>query len=126
VLGVVLTGRFICELCLLAAAAAWGVGTASQAWSQILLAFGALLLVGVIWGSFLSPKARVALPLPARLLLEVALFLIVSAGLWAVDYPGLAIGLFVADLVILGLLFALGEEPGRRYGASPTDVTASG
>jgi len=122
----VLTGRFICELCLLAAAAAWGIGTASQAWSQILLGFGALLVVGVVWGTFLSPKARVALPLPARLLLEAALFLTVSAGLWAVGYPGLAIALFVADLVIFGLLFALGEEPGRHYGAPPSDVTAPG
>jgi len=122
----VLTGRFICELCLLAAAAAWGIGTASQAWSQILLGFGALLVVGVIWGTFLSPKARVALPLPARLLLEAALFLTVSAGLWAVDYPGLAIALFVADLVILGLLFALGEEPGRHDGAPASNVTAPG
>ena len=117
----VLTGRFITELCLLAAAAAWGIGTAPDAWSQILLGFGAILVVGVVWGSFLSPKARVVLPLPARVLLEVALFLIVAAGLWAIGYPALAITLFVADLLILCLLFALGDEPGRNHAAnSPT------
>ena len=119
----VLTGRFITELCLLAAAAAWGIGSASDAWSQILLGFGSLLVVGVIWGSFLSPKARVALPLPARLSVEVALFLIVAAGLWAIGYPALAIALVVADLLILGLLFALGDEPGRLDGAKGSHVT---
>ncbi len=114
-LTLVLTARFICELCLLGAAVTWGIGTGSQAWSQVLLAGGALLLVGVVWGSFLSPKARVALPLPVRVMLEAAIFFIVAAGLWTVDYRGLAVALFVSDVVILGLLFALAEEPGAKY-----------
>jgi hypothetical protein len=73
---------FVVELGALAAAAYWGLEATSGA-GQIWLAVAAPAAVILVWGLFVSPKARVRAPRLAALAIELALLLLVAAGLAA-------------------------------------------
>jgi hypothetical protein len=59
-----------------------------------------------------SPKARAGAPLTVRLAVEIALFAVASALLWATGSEAAAIALAVAETVVLGALLATGNPPG--------------
>ena len=104
--------RFFLELSMLAALAYWGFSEYEGA-VQWLLALGSPLVVAVVWGAFLAPKASHPTVDPVRLLLEVAAF---GSGLAALLASGRTVlGLVFAGLVVLhlGLTFALGQRPAR-------------
>jgi hypothetical protein len=63
-----------------------------------------LLAVTAVWGILLSPRRRVRLPLGARVVVELALFLTASVLLVASGLVVLGIALLVVELVDLGLL----------------------
>lgn len=104
-LAVALTVRFLLELALLAGAAylAW---TTVPGWGRWPVAALAVVVIGVVWGLFLSPKAAIVVHPAAALVLEAALFVGVGAALafatpmlipavigvvvWAVDRVALA------------------------------------
>lgn len=106
--GVVLTVRFLLELGLLGAAAFWGfhAGDGVTAW---LLGLGAPVLVGVVWGAFVAPKAKRPVSVPVRLAIEFVLFGLAAAGLAATGYPALA-AVFAALAVTTSLLNAATER----------------
>ena len=81
--------RFLLELCLLAALAYVGLQV------NVLLAVAAPVVVAVIWGLFVSPKARLPLPMRAWIGVQIVLF------------GAAVIGLLVAGNVALGALFAV-------------------
>lgn len=85
---VLLTVRFLVELALLAGTAVlvWRVAP-TGGWQWVAVILGPIL-VAVVWGLFLSPKAAVTIPSIAALMIEAGLFLGVGAGLFAV---GLAV-----------------------------------
>jgi uncharacterized protein DUF2568 len=85
--------RFLLELSALAATAYWGFATASGV-KQWVLGLGAPIAVAVVWGLFVSPKAKVALPHPARFAIELLV--------WAAA----AVALVAAGQVALGIVFA--------------------
>ncbi|HWJ45986.1 MAG TPA: YrdB family protein [Gaiellaceae bacterium] len=87
--GANLAVRFALELCLLAAYAYVGVQV------NIVAAIVAPLAVAVVWGLFVSPKARFRIPRLLWIAAQVALFGGAAAGLVAVDH------------VVLGVLFAV-------------------
>jgi hypothetical protein len=94
----VLTVRFLCELGALAAVVYWGYDTVGGAAGVVL----ALVCGGVfaaVWGTFLAPKRRVDLALPARLAIELAVWVAAGAGLWSAGRPVLAAALFVAAVL---------------------------
>lgn len=66
--------RFLLELCLLGALGYWGAQIGPGPLGKVALGLGAPLLLAVVWGTFMSPKARVPLPTTAHLLAESALF----------------------------------------------------
>ncbi len=72
---------FLLELCLLVALAYWGFHTGAGTVVRLGLGIGVPLLVAVLWGIFLAPKAAVALPAVPRFLVEVVLFGLAVAGL---------------------------------------------
>jgi Protein of unknown function (DUF2568) len=79
--------RFLLELCLLAALAYVGLQV------NVVLAVVFPVVAAVVWGMFVSPKARYTLSLGPWLGVQVVLF-------------GIAvIGLIVAGNVVLGVLF---------------------
>ena len=86
--------RFLLELALLAAVSYWGL----QAQGAV-VAVVMPLVFAAVWGAFLSPKAKVALPRPARLALEVVVFALGAAGLFAAGATTLGIA-FAAVVVV--------------------------
>jgi len=101
--------RFLLELAALAALIASGVLIIGGGLGW-LAGLGAAAVAAAVWGLFVAPRARVALPTPARLAVEVVVFAVAAAGLFAADQPilaGLLIFLYVSDRVAL------------KYGGAP-------
>ena len=82
--------RFLLELCLLASFGYWGFQIGQSWLVKIILGIGAPLLVAVIWGAFLAPKAAMRLREPWLLILELGLFGLAVAALYFTGYPALA------------------------------------
>ena len=101
--------RFLLELCAVAAAGYWGFGIAGGvlAW---LLGLAAPILIIMLWGAFVAPKASRRLPDPPRLVLELWIFAAASVGLAAAGSPLLGAALAIAAVVNIGLMFALGTR----------------
>lgn len=111
--------RFALELALLAAAvvvAGRGIGGAIG-W---VVGVAAALLVATVWGLLLSPRRRVDVPLPARVGVEMLLFVAAGAGLAAVGLPGWGLVLVVVEVVVVAALWALGLPPGTHVGPDPS------
>ncbi|WP_181905866.1 YrdB family protein [Microbacterium bovistercoris] len=87
--------RFLLELALLAGAAVtvWRLAPGVWAW---VLAPTAVVMVTLIWGTFLSPKARLVIPVAARIILEAVLFGAVGVALWTTGLGGAGIALWGA------------------------------
>lgn len=103
---IALTVRFLIELGLLVAVAvlAWRVTPAGWNW---LVAVVAVVVVAVVWGLFLSPKARFDVGGPGRIVLETALFAGTAVGLIAVGMIVPAVGgvvIWLVDRIALRLL----------------------
>ena len=81
---IALTVRFLLELALLAGVAVLG-WTLIPGWWAWPAAAVAVITVATIWGLFLSPKARIALPRPGALGLEALLFVGTCIGLFTID-----------------------------------------
>ena len=90
--------RFVLELSALTATAYWGFATASGL-TQWVLGLGAPALVAVVWGLFVSPKAKVELPRPAQFAIELLVFAAAALALIVADQPVLGIVLGGLELV---------------------------
>jgi hypothetical protein len=121
VAAVLLGLRFVLELCLLAAAATIGAAAVDGPVASAVAGIAVALAVAMLWGLLLAPRRRVDLPLAVRVIVEVALFLAVGAGLVAAGRVGAAVALVAAELVLLPLLTFLGHPPGA---APPTPTRA--
>ena len=109
--------RFVLELCVFAAWAVWGAQLGRGIVARVGLGFGAAILVIVVWGLFVAPKARVPLPLTAWLLLQFAIFAVAVSGLSAAGQPLLALVLALLLAVNSAALFLSGDHrraQGRR------------
>ena len=98
--------RFVLELCALGALGYWGVRVGETTLQKILLGLGAPLLAAVVWGTFVSPRAPVQLPLMLHLLVQLLVFGAAVAALLAVQRPSLAWTLGGVALLNAALLFA--------------------
>src|SRR5262245_58217483 len=87
---------FLLELSLLAALAYWGYRVGGNTVVKIALAIGAPLLMAVVWGTFMAPKAALPLPGPLHLALAFVLFGLGVAALYAVGQSSLALGFALA------------------------------
>lgn len=102
--------RFILELVVLVALFLWGVSVSDQLVVQVVLAVGVPVLVVVIWGLFVAPRASRRLPDPQRLAVEVVIF---GAGVLAFLAAGqalLAVLLAAAAALSLWLMFDWGQR----------------
>jgi hypothetical protein len=66
--------RFLLELSALAALGYGGAHVRAGLAVRVALAVIAPLLAALVWGAVVSPKARVRVPAPVRLLVELAIF----------------------------------------------------
>jgi hypothetical protein len=102
--------RFLLELAALGSLAYWGFAEHGGA-VQWVWGLGAPLLVAVVWGRFVAPKASHPASDPARLLLEVAVFGSGAVALAAADATVLAVILAALATAHLALTFLLGQRP---------------
>ena len=82
--------RFFLELAAIAALAYWGWGVT---W---VLAIAAPAVWIALWATFGSPKARVKLSTPWRIVFEAVVFAAAAAALWAAGQGVWAVVLFAA------------------------------
>jgi hypothetical protein len=87
--------RFLLELCMLGVVGYWGFETGDGAAMQALLGVGAPLLMAVVWGVFVSPKASVELPASAWVGLQAVLFGAAALALATFASPALAASFLV-------------------------------
>lgn len=87
--GLNLAVRFLLELCMLAAVGYWGFKMNSGWLLKILFGIGLPVLIAVLWGMFISPKATYALGSASHLTLELILLASGAAALFASGKPGL-------------------------------------
>jgi hypothetical protein len=104
--------RFLLELAVLTALAYWGFAEFGGV-AQWIIGVGAPLLVAVVWGAFVAPRASRPTVDPVRLLLEVAVFASGVAALFAARSTALAVVFATLVVMHLGLSFALGQRPAR-------------
>jgi Protein of unknown function (DUF2568) len=110
--------RFFLEMAALAALAYWGFSEFGGV-VQWVIGLGAPLLVAVVWGRFMSPKASHPTVDPVRVLIEFAVFGSGVAALFAAGAPVLAVIFAVLAALHLSLTFALGQRPEREAAAVP-------
>ncbi|MFL5917272.1 MAG: YrdB family protein [Gaiellaceae bacterium] len=96
--------RFALELCLLAALAYVGLQV------NVVFAVLAPVAAAAVWGSFVSPKARVPLRRPAWIALQLVLFGIAVVGLIATAHVVLAVVFAVLVAVNLTLVLIWDED----------------
>ena len=94
-----LTVRFLLELAALAAVGWWGFETGDSTPARWVLGLGAPLLVAVVWGTFISPKATVEVPKGVWIGLQVLVFGAAALALAAAGSDRLA-AIFVAVVVL--------------------------
>lgn len=94
----ILGARFLLELCLLAALAYVGLQV------NVAVAILAPLAAAIVWGLFVSPRARFPLGAAAWIAIQVVLFGAAAAGLVASGSVVLGIVFFVAFAVDLALV----------------------
>jgi hypothetical protein len=109
--GVTLTARFLCELAMLAALAFWGYVVGEGVWAW-LLGLAAPVVAAVVWGTFVAPRAKVPVPAPVRMAIELVLYAAAAAGLAVAGQPVAAVVLAVGGLVTS----VLNDRQERRAG----------
>ncbi|MBI3174476.1 MAG: YrdB family protein [Chloroflexi bacterium] len=101
--------RFLLELCLLAAVGYWGFKTQSSWLWKFVLGLGLPLLIAILWGTFLAPRAGHRLQGFPYYALELTLFATGALALFAADRPALG-WVYSIVLVINTLLLAVWKQ----------------
>ncbi|MFT8314835.1 MAG: YrdB family protein [Clostridium sp.] len=101
--------RFLLELFMLAAFAYWGFKTGRVTVVKFGLGIGIPLLVAIVWGSFLSPKAPLYISEVIKLVLELIIFGLAAFAMKAAGHPAIA-GALVLAFVINRILMYLWNQ----------------
>ena len=109
---VVFSTRLLSELALLAAVALGGAALAGGTAGAVIATLALGTVVGV-WGTWIAPRARRRLDDPARVVVELALFVWGGAGLAASGRPSIGLGLVLVGWTAAIAIRWTGEpEPG--------------
>ena len=95
---------FSLELGMLAAFAYWGYKNGNGLVVKWVVAIVLPLIVAVIWGLILAPKAPYRLDTPFRVIVELTLFLLAAFALYRLGYVTLAF-VFAALSVLCQMIF---------------------
>jgi hypothetical protein len=109
--------RFLLELCMLAAIGYWGFKTGSGVAMKLILGIGLPLLIAVVWGLFLSPKATHPLRGLSRELVELILFGSGAVALWTSGRTTLG-GIYTAVLVVNKVSMIVWKQYDRPFSTS--------
>lgn len=92
---------FLSELTALAALGYWGFHVPKGMPLKLVLGIGTPLVVAVIWGLFLAPRAVFPVDLPIKMLLKLMVFAISAWALHAAGHAQVALYFFIAALLLL-------------------------
>jgi hypothetical protein len=95
--------RFFLELGALAGLGYWGFRTGASSIAKIGLGLGAPLLMAVVWGLFIAPKALIPAPTGLRVLLELVVFGSAVLALVRAGQPVIA-GVFALLVIVNEIL----------------------
>ena len=79
--------RFLLELCALGALGYWGFRVGRGSALAVVLGLGAPLLMAVVWGLFVAPRATWPLPAPATFVLGLGILCLAAVCLAAAGDP---------------------------------------
>jgi hypothetical protein len=99
-----LTLRFLLELAAIGALGYWGFRTGDGPLTKAILGLGAPALAIAVWGTFVAPKASVAVSDAARLLISLAVFGAAALALSATRHDAVAwafAGLVAVNVTLL-------------------------
>jgi len=99
--------RFGLELCMLAAYGWWGYHSGIGTFKGVSLAILLPLAVAIIWGLFLSPKAKVKLQISVRVAMELILFGVAAWLLYNAGMVAAGSALFITFVVNRAILVLL-------------------
>lgn len=102
--------RFILELLVLLALFLFGMSVSDSLPLQLLLALGLPIVVMVVWGMLVAPKARRRLDDPARLVVEGVIWVAGALAFGVAVSPVVAVLFAAAVIVSLLLMFVLGQR----------------
>jgi hypothetical protein len=91
--------RFLLELVALVAVGWWGVHVSDSTVAKIVLGLGLPLILAIVWGRFISPKATVKVSRPLWFALQAVIFgaaALALASVWSV-----AAGIVFAVVVVV-------------------------
>ncbi|MCB0157212.1 MAG: YrdB family protein [Caldilineaceae bacterium] len=92
------------ELALLVAFGLWGYRMAAGTWTSWVLAVALPLVLILLWGAILAPKAKWRLSVWPGALLSLGLFLLAAGALYQVNYPIAGALLACASIINRGLV----------------------
>ena len=100
---------FLLELCMLAALSYWGFTLDQGMAVRVGAGLGAPILAAVVWGIWMAPKAARPLPEPWHILLELVIFGLAIAALYAAGRPRLALIFGIVYVINLALRYVWGQ-----------------
>jgi len=103
--------RFLLELAALASFCYWGVQQGDSTAAKIVLGVGAPVVMAIIWGLLVSPKARFEIPSIPKFVLGIVILALAAVALSNAGYPGLAIAFEVLIAVNAVLIIVLEKTP---------------
>ena len=101
--------RFLLELCMLAAVAFWGFKTQNNWLMKILLGIGLPVLIAILWGMFLAPRATYRLSGAPFFALELILFSTGAFSLFAGGAPTLG-WVYTITLIVNTILLVVWKQ----------------
>jgi len=90
---------FFLELAMLASFCYWGFLSQNNVWLKWGLGLGMPLIIAILWGFTLAPKANRRLKLREGIILSFGLFCLAALALYLSDYPMLAIFMITISLI---------------------------
>lgn len=106
-----LTIRFILELVILFAVSYWGFHFGSNLIIQFVLGVGFPLIVSIIWGMIISPKATIKLPITGIVFIEIMIFGAAFLCLLSKGFKVFAIIFILVSLVNRFIIIKFNHRP---------------
>ncbi|USK36533.1 YrdB family protein (plasmid) [Bacillus sp. F19] len=98
---------FLLELSALMAFMYWGFQIDKEMLIKILFGLGTPILVAIIWGTFIAPKASIPVSVPVRIFLQLIIFGSAAAALYYSEKSTLATIFFIVVLIDMTLMYLM-------------------
>ncbi|MFY0758886.1 YrdB family protein [Metabacillus dongyingensis] len=103
----VLSILFLLELSALMAFMYWGFQIDKGILIKIVFGLGTPVLVAIIWGTFIAPKASLPVSVPVRIFLQLLIFSLAAVALYCSEKSMLATIFFIVVLIDMTLMYLM-------------------